>query len=235
MQRLSIQKGHAFILAYSITSKQTFEELKPIYNQIREIKAEQQNDTPILLMGCKSDEAACREVTETLGRQLATYWTCGWIETSAKMNTNIREAFQELLKLDKKRQFNFNVDQDGHLIEDNCSTPTPSSPSPHGAKRSTTIISNSSTATNSGSTSNMVDVTAAGTILTRPTTPISPGNKSSRTSMMSTSSTSTTNTKKGSRTTLDPGEGSMKSSESKNTSTSDSSTNRSNARKCSLM
>lgn len=236
MQRLSIQKGHAFILAYSITSKQSFEELKPIYNQIREIKAEQQNETPILLLGCKLDEAACREVTETLGKQLATHWSCGWIETSAKMNTNIREAFQELLKLDKKRQFNFNVDQDGHLIEDNCSTPTPSSPSPHGAKRSTTIISNSSITTHSGSTPNMTDIaTAAGAVLTRPTTPVSPGKKSSRTSVMSTSSASTSNTKKGSRTTLDPGDGSINPNGSKKPSTSDSSTSRTNARKCSLM
>jgi GTPase SAR1 family protein len=90
MQRLSIQKGHAFMLLYSITSKQTIEELKPIYNQIREIKADQQCDTPILLMGCKLDETACREVTENLGKQLASHWSCAWIETSAKTNTNIR-------------------------------------------------------------------------------------------------------------------------------------------------
>lgn len=34
MQRLSISKGHAFILVYSITSKQSLEELKPIYQQV---------------------------------------------------------------------------------------------------------------------------------------------------------------------------------------------------------
>lgn len=36
MQRLSISKGHAFILVYSITSKQSLEELKPIYQQVGE-------------------------------------------------------------------------------------------------------------------------------------------------------------------------------------------------------
>lgn len=35
MQRLSISKGHAFILVYSITSRQSLEELKPIYQQVR--------------------------------------------------------------------------------------------------------------------------------------------------------------------------------------------------------
>lgn len=35
MQRLSISKGHAFILVYSITSRQSLEELRPIYQQVR--------------------------------------------------------------------------------------------------------------------------------------------------------------------------------------------------------
>jgi hypothetical protein len=234
MQRLSIQKGHAFILAYSITSKQTFEELKPIYTQIREIKAEQQNETPILLMGCKLDEAACREITETLGKQLATHWSCAWIETSAKNNTNIREAFQELLKLDKKRQFNFNVDQDGHLIEDNSTTPTPSSPSLHGGKRSTTTLSNSST-THSGSSPNMNEITASGGGSTRPTTPILHGNKSGRTSLMSTSSASATNTKKASRSASGQTDLAIHSNASKNPSTSDASSDRASPRKCLIM
>lgn len=37
MQRLSISKGHAFILVYSITSRQSLEELKPIYQQVRSV------------------------------------------------------------------------------------------------------------------------------------------------------------------------------------------------------
>ncbi|CAF1584953.1 unnamed protein product, partial [Adineta steineri] len=212
MQRLSIQKGHAFMLLYSITSKPTLEELKPIYDQIREIKADQQCDTPILLMGCKSDEAACREVTENLGKQLASYWSCAWIETSAKTNSNIREAFQELLKLDKKRQFNFNVDQDGHLLEENGGTPTPSSPALHGNKRITTTNSSSSATTNSGSNQNITETTTAGAVITRPTTPVLHGNKTNRPS-----ATSSLNTKKSSRT------------------SPDTSSNRGSARKCLIM
>ena len=179
MQRLSIQKGHAFMLLYSITSKQSLEELKPIYSQIREIKADQQCDTPILLMGCKLDEAACREVTETVGKQLASHWSCAWIETSAKSNLNIREAFQELLKLDKKRQFNFNVDPDGHLIEENLPTPTPSSPSLYLGRRITATASNSSTTTNSESNPNVTETTTTGAVTTRPTTPILHANRTS--------------------------------------------------------
>lgn len=38
MQRLSISKGHAFILVYSVSSKQSLEELRPIWNLIKELK-----------------------------------------------------------------------------------------------------------------------------------------------------------------------------------------------------
>lgn len=38
MQRLSISKGHAFILVFSVCSKQSLEELRPIWAQIKEIK-----------------------------------------------------------------------------------------------------------------------------------------------------------------------------------------------------
>ncbi|CAM4901115.1 unnamed protein product [Rotaria socialis] len=228
MQRLSIQKGHAFMLLYSITSKQTLEELKPIYNQIREIKADQQYDTPILLMGCKLDEAACREVTENLGKQLASFWSCAWIETSAKTNTNIREAFQELLKLDKKRQFNFNVDQDGHLIEENNSTPTPSSPSNHNRKRIAAANSCSSTTTNSGSNPNITETTTVtGVVTTRPETPVLHGNKTNRLSNSSTTKIKTTSRSLNGQTDL--------IGNSKNTSTPDTPSNRVPTRKCMIM
>lgn len=38
MQRLNISKGHAFIMVYSITSRQSLEELKPTWDIIHEIK-----------------------------------------------------------------------------------------------------------------------------------------------------------------------------------------------------
>lgn len=42
MQRLNISKGHAFIMVYSITSRQSLEELKPTWEIIREIKVSTQ-------------------------------------------------------------------------------------------------------------------------------------------------------------------------------------------------
>ncbi|XP_076841014.1 GTP-binding protein Di-Ras1b [Brachyhypopomus gauderio] len=108
MQRLSISKGHAFILVYSITSRQSLEELKPIYQQILAIKGGIEN-IPIMLVGNKSDETQ-REVETSDGETQAATWKCAFMETSAKTNHNVTELFQELLNLEKKRNMSLNID-----------------------------------------------------------------------------------------------------------------------------
>ncbi|KAA8581992.1 GTP-binding protein Di-Ras1b [Cynoglossus semilaevis] len=108
MQRLSISKGHAFILVYSITSKQSLEELKPIYQQVLAIKGNVEA-IPIMLVGNKSDETQ-REVDTKDGEAQANQWKCAFMETSAKTNHNVTELFQELLNLDKKRNMSLNID-----------------------------------------------------------------------------------------------------------------------------
>ncbi|KAK5600443.1 hypothetical protein CRENBAI_019699 [Crenichthys baileyi] len=109
MQRLSISKGHAFILVFSITSRQSLEELKPIYQQILAIKGSVES-IPIMLVGNKSDETAQREVETKVGEAQATSWKCAFMETSAKTNTNVKELFQELLALEKKRDMSLSID-----------------------------------------------------------------------------------------------------------------------------
>ncbi|XP_064624267.1 GTP-binding protein Di-Ras2-like isoform X1 [Lineus longissimus] len=108
MQRLSISKGHAFILVFSITSRQSLEELKPIYNEVLEIKGDV-DGIPIMLVGNKCDENA-REVTEREGNELAKKWSCAFLETSAKTNHNVKELFQELLQLEKRRTMSLQLE-----------------------------------------------------------------------------------------------------------------------------
>ncbi|XP_028588961.2 GTP-binding protein Di-Ras3 isoform X1 [Podarcis muralis] len=108
MQRLSISKGHAFMLVYSVTSRQSIEELQPIYEQICQIKGDIQK-VPIMLVGNKSDDSQ-REVQASEGEVLATKWKCSFMETSAKMNYNVQELFQELLNLEKRRSVSLQVD-----------------------------------------------------------------------------------------------------------------------------
>ncbi|NXU99742.1 DIRA2 protein, partial [Cettia cetti] len=109
MQRLSISKGHAFILVYSITSRQSLEELKPIYEQICQIKGDIEN-IPIMLVGNKNDENQNREVEGSEGEAMAKKWKCAFMETSAKTNHNVKELFQELLNLEKRRTVSLQID-----------------------------------------------------------------------------------------------------------------------------
>ncbi|RLV63753.1 hypothetical protein DV515_00017949, partial [Chloebia gouldiae] len=108
MQRLSISKGHAFILVFSVTSKQSLEELKPIYQQIVQIKGSVES-IPIMLVGNKCDETQ-REVESREGEAMAKEWKCAFMETSAKMNYNVKELFQELLNLEKRRNVSLTID-----------------------------------------------------------------------------------------------------------------------------
>ncbi|XP_042335798.1 GTP-binding protein Di-Ras1 [Sceloporus undulatus] len=108
MQRLSISKGHAFVLVFSITSRQSLEELRPIHQQIVQIKGSVES-IPIMLVGNKCDETQ-REVETKEGEAVAKEWKCAFMETSAKMNYNVKELFQELLNLEKRRNMSLNID-----------------------------------------------------------------------------------------------------------------------------
>ncbi|CAO1419653.1 unnamed protein product [Diamesa serratosioi] len=103
MQRLSISKGHAFILVYSVCSRQSLEELRGIWQLIKELKGDTAS-IPVMLVGNKNDEAAeLREVSHAEGVNEAAAWSVQFMETSAKTNYNVTELFQELLNMEKNR------------------------------------------------------------------------------------------------------------------------------------
>ncbi|GIX68351.1 GTP-binding protein Di-Ras2 [Caerostris darwini] len=110
MQRLNISKGHAFILVYSVTSSQSLEELRPIFEVIREVKGGDMEGIPIMLVGNKCDETESREIQTSAGQEQAKKWSCGFMETSAKTNLNVKELFQELLNMEKRRNVSLNMD-----------------------------------------------------------------------------------------------------------------------------
>ncbi|XP_043234377.1 GTP-binding protein Di-Ras2-like [Amphibalanus amphitrite] len=109
MQRLSISKGHAFVLVYSITSRQSLQELGSIFDMIKEVKGDLQG-IPIILVGNKCDENDKREVSQAEGEAQAKMWRCNFLETSAKKNVNVSQLFQELLSLDKTRTMTVHLD-----------------------------------------------------------------------------------------------------------------------------
>nr|CAH7734069.1 unnamed protein product [Callosobruchus chinensis] len=123
MQRLSISKGHAFILVYSVCSRQSLEELRPIFEAIKEIKGPDISQIPIMLTGNKCDESAeLREVSTSEGQAQAAEWGVSFMETSAKTNHNVKQLFQELLNLEKSRNVSLQVGgkANSRVAKDKC-------------------------------------------------------------------------------------------------------------------
>lgn len=63
-----------------------------------------------MLVGNKSDESESREVDTGTGQDQAKHWACGFLETSAKTNHNVKELFQELLNMEKRRSVSLQLD-----------------------------------------------------------------------------------------------------------------------------
>ncbi|VDK28947.1 unnamed protein product [Dibothriocephalus latus] len=103
MQRLSMSKGHAFVLVYSVSNKTSLDDLAAIYQELATIKGAEIKVIPIMLVGNKTDEEADREVSTAQGEALAKRWQCGFMETSAKANVNVKEVFQELLRMETRQ------------------------------------------------------------------------------------------------------------------------------------
>eukprot|EP01094_Clydonella_sp_ATCC50884_P020506 TRINITY_DN4270_c2_g2_i1.p1 TRINITY_DN4270_c2_g2~~TRINITY_DN4270_c2_g2_i1.p1 ORF type:complete len:190 (-),score=63.99 TRINITY_DN4270_c2_g2_i1:211-780(-) len=96
-----MKTGQGFVLAYSITTTTSFEAATKLRTQILRIKEDNQ-DIPIMLVGNKLDLEDERQVTTDMGRNLAAKFNCGFLEGSAKTNTNVKEIFFELVRMINK-------------------------------------------------------------------------------------------------------------------------------------
>lgn len=83
------------LLVYDITRRKTFDNIKKWLHELREFAS---SDMVIVLVGNKSDLASTsREVNEAEGRRLAQMEGLAFLETSAKENLNVEEAFVEMI------------------------------------------------------------------------------------------------------------------------------------------
>ena len=96
--------AHGILLLYDVTNKDSFKNLE---NWLIEIEKNAQEKVLKILIGNKCDLTDDREITTEEGKAFALRNGMEFMETSAKMNTNVTEAFETLGKL--MIEFNLNI------------------------------------------------------------------------------------------------------------------------------
>ncbi|CAI7664579.1 hypothetical protein N7541_009719 [Penicillium brevicompactum] len=96
MREQYMRTGEGFLLIYSITSRQSFEEIMTFQQQILRVK--DKDYFPIIVVANKCDLEKERVVSEQEGEALARQFNCKFIETSAKSRINVENAFYDLVR-----------------------------------------------------------------------------------------------------------------------------------------
>jgi len=96
MREQYMRTGEGFLLVYSITSRNSFEEISTFHQQILRVK--DQDSFPVIVVANKCDLEYERQVGMNEGRDLAKHFGCKFIETSAKQRINVDEAFSNLVR-----------------------------------------------------------------------------------------------------------------------------------------
>ncbi|XP_042220061.1 ras-related protein M-Ras-like isoform X3 [Homarus americanus] len=101
MREQYMRKGDGFMLVYSVTDKQSYENIPHFYTQILRVKDRRVLESyPMLLVANKVDLVHMRKVTEEMGRELAHRLNLSYIETSAKdPPLNVDSAFHEVVRI----------------------------------------------------------------------------------------------------------------------------------------
>ncbi|KAJ3439316.1 ras-like protein rasd [Anaeramoeba flamelloides] len=96
MKDTYLLEGEGFLIVYSIVSRNSFDEVRSFYELIT--RAKDSEDVPIVIVGNKADLEFDRQVSQCEGMDFAKSLNCSFIETSAKSNLNVEEAFVVLVK-----------------------------------------------------------------------------------------------------------------------------------------
>ncbi|KAJ6232697.1 ras-like protein rasb [Anaeramoeba flamelloides] len=91
-----MRSGEAFVIVYSVTDRNSFDEVAIFHEQITRVK--DSDDVPIIIVGNKSDLENERQISKGEGQDLAKTYDCPFFETSAKYRINVDEAFFESVR-----------------------------------------------------------------------------------------------------------------------------------------
>lgn len=97
MRELYIKSGMGFLLVYSVTDRQSLEELMDLREQVLRIK--DVNRVPMVLIGNKADLTDERVVSIEEGIEVSSKWgKVPFYETSALLRSNVDEVFVDLVR-----------------------------------------------------------------------------------------------------------------------------------------
>jgi GTPase KRas protein len=96
MREQYMRMGEGFLLMYSITSRQSFEEVLTFQQQVLRVK--DLDYFPVIIVGNKCDFEDEGQVSKQEGEELARYFGCKFIETSAKTRINVDDAFYDVVR-----------------------------------------------------------------------------------------------------------------------------------------
>ncbi|XP_076445668.1 ras-related protein R-Ras2-like [Babylonia areolata] len=102
MREQYMRSGEGFLLVYSVTDRNSYEEIFKFHKQILRVK--DRDEFPMLLVANKSDLESQRVVQSMEGQELAKSLKIRYIEASAKNRTNVDAAFYELVRIVRKFQ-----------------------------------------------------------------------------------------------------------------------------------
>ncbi|XP_053151106.1 GTP-binding protein Rit2 isoform X2 [Hemicordylus capensis] len=94
--------GEGFIICYSITDRQSFQEAAEFKELIYRVR--HTYDIPLVLVGNKIDLEEFRQVSKEEGTNLAREYACPFYETSAALHFYIDDVFHRLVRDIRKRE-----------------------------------------------------------------------------------------------------------------------------------
>ncbi|XP_077112830.1 GTP-binding protein Rit1 isoform X1 [Ranitomeya variabilis] len=97
-----MRAGEGFIICYSITDRRSFHEVREFKQLIYRVR--RTDDTPVVLVGNKSDLSRLRQVSKDEGISLAREFSCPFFETSAAFRYYIDDIFHALVREIRRKE-----------------------------------------------------------------------------------------------------------------------------------